>query len=60
MKYFTYSQNVLDYLSKQDPELGKLIHKVGLIQRGLSHDLFSDLVESMIAQQISRKATLTI
>jgi 3-methyladenine DNA glycosylase/8-oxoguanine DNA glycosylase len=60
MKYFTYSQDALDYLSKQDPELGKLIHKVGMIQRVLSHDLFSGLVESIIAQQISGKAAQTI
>lgn len=58
--FFTYSQQELDYLKSKDKTLGKIIEKIGLVQREVQPDLFSAVVFSIIGQQISTKAHLTI
>lgn len=59
-KYFNYGQEELDYLKSKDKKLAEVIDKIGHIERAIIPDLFSALVNSIIGQQISNKAHLTI
>lgn len=60
MAFFPYDQHHTDYLAKADPTLGALIVRLGAIERPIVPDLFQGLIESIIAQQISRKAADTV
>jgi DNA-3-methyladenine glycosylase II len=50
----------LDYLRKKDKKLGEAIDRIGFIEREVIPDLFTALVNSIVAQQISIKAVDTI
>jgi len=50
----------LDYLRKKDKKLGEAIDRIGFIEREVIPDLFTALVNSIVAQQISMKAVDTI
>ena len=58
--YFKYGENELNHLRKKDKKLAAAINKIGIIKRQTNPDLFSALVESIIAQQISSKAAETV
>ena len=60
MEFFQYSQKETDYLKKKDKRLAKVIDRIGPIQRELIPDLFAGLVNSIVGQQISTKAFITI
>jgi len=60
MKYFDYGNREIDYLSSKDRALGDAILKIGRIEREVTPDLFTALVSSIVAQQISSKAFETI
>jgi DNA-3-methyladenine glycosylase II len=60
MSYFVINPDELDLLSKQDPILGEAIQAIGLVQRTVNPDLFSALITSIVGQQISIKAAVTV
>ncbi len=60
MTNFHYGQMELDYLRKKDKKLGEAIDRIGFIEREVIPDLFTALVNSIVAQQISIKAVDTI
>lgn len=57
---FEYGQRELDYLSARDATLGAAIAQIGPIERTVMPDLFTALVNSIVAQQISSKALDTV
>jgi len=58
--YFKYTEQETNYLCKKDKKLARLINQIGEIKREVNPDPFASLVESIIAQQISTKAALTV
>ena len=57
---FRYGQTELDHLRARDPRLAAAIDRIGLIRREVQPDLFHALVHSIIGQQISTKAQVTL
>ena len=57
---FQYGEKEIEYLKSVDKTLGAAIEQIGFIKRPIVPDLFSSLVRSIIAQQISTKAAETI
>lgn len=60
MNYFEYGEDALKHLKGRDKKLGKEIDKIGMIEREINSDLFSGLISSVISQQISTKAAITV
>lgn len=58
--YFKYDDKAVAYLKKNDKELGEAIDQIGHIDREITPDLFTNLVFTIIGQQISMKAQETI
>ena len=46
---FVYGEKEIDYLKKVDPKLGTIIDEIGPIRRPVISDLFTALVNSMVA-----------
>ena len=57
---FPCGGEALDALKRRDKRLGRVIERLGPIRRGVEPDLFTALVDSVIAQQISGRAAQTI
>lgn len=60
MVFFEYGQAEIEYLKRKDKKLGSAIDKIGVIQRIVTPDLFSALIQSVLSQQISTKAAQTV
>lgn len=60
MSHFKYTKKEIEYLKGQDPTLGVEIDKIGMIEREIDPNIFSSLISSVISQQISTKAALTV
>jgi len=60
MNFFEYGQEEIDFLKRRDEELGAVIDKIGFIQRGVTPNVFTALVQSILSQQISTKAAQTV
>ena len=60
MEFFQYDQRETDYLKKKDKRLAEVIDRIGPVQREIIPDLFAGLVNSIVGQQISTKAFITI
>ena len=60
MELFKYGPVEIDYLKRRDRRLGAAIDRIGAIEREVTPDLFTALVKSVVAQQISRKAAETV
>ncbi|MDR7855402.1 hypothetical protein [Tissierella sp.] len=60
MNYFIYGDKEIEYLKKKDKKLGAAIDRVGMIQREVELDPFSSLISSIVSQQISSKAAITV
>jgi 3-methyladenine DNA glycosylase/8-oxoguanine DNA glycosylase len=60
MEIFKYGHQELEHLKKRDKKLGAAIEKIGMIEREIIPDLFSALVNSIVGQQISSKAAITV
>ena len=58
--YFRYGRTETDYLKSKDPRLGEVIDRIGHLRRPVESDLFSSVVRSIVAQQISGKAFETV
>lgn len=60
MSIFKYGEQELNYLKKQDERLSLAIERIGMIERNVTPDLFTALINSIVSQQISTKAATTI
>ena len=60
MPIFEYDERALNYLRSKDRRLSIAIDAIGIIKRETNPDLFSALVHSIVGQQISRKALMTV
>ncbi|TLN22704.1 DNA-3-methyladenine glycosylase 2 family protein [bacterium] len=60
MAYFRYGAKEIEYLKGCDAQLGGAIERIGPIERGVNPDLFTALVNAIVAQQISSKAAATV
>lgn len=60
MEIFKYGQKEIDYLKKKDKKLGTAIERIGIIEREVIPDLFAALINSIVGQQISAKAAVTV
>ena len=60
MNYFQYGEKEIEYLKKKDKKLSRVIDEIGHIKRGINTDPFSAIIESIIGQQISTKAAVTV
>ena len=58
--YYVYSDKETEYLKRRDKRLGEAIDRVGHINREVDGDLFSSVIHSIIAQQISSAALRTV
>lgn len=58
--YIRYGNKELNYLKARDPALKDAITEIGTVDYEIIPDLFSALVNSIIAQQISTKALATV
>ncbi len=57
---FTYGLTELQHLRHADARMALAIDRIGLVERRVIPDLFSALVNSIVGQQISTKAHVTI
>jgi len=57
---FEYGDTEINWLKSRDPTLGNAIDEIGLIYRSVMPDLFEALVHSVVGQQISAKALVTV
>jgi len=60
MELFKYGQTEIEHLKRRDRRLGAAIDRLGAIEREVTPDLFTALVKSVVAQQISTKAAETV
>ena len=60
MPKFQYGPSELAHLKNRDPRLGAVIDRIGWIEREVTPDLFTALIHSLAAQQISNAAAATI
>lgn len=60
MEYLKYGEKELNHLRSKDKQLGEVIDRLGFLERPYTPDLFVALVESIISQQISSKAAITV
>lgn len=58
--YYRFPEDACAYLKKADPVLGAHIERIGPLERKMTPDLFEALAGSIISQQISGKAALTV
>ncbi|MBP5227356.1 MAG: DNA-3-methyladenine glycosylase 2 family protein [Kiritimatiellae bacterium] len=57
---FKYGKKEIDYLKSRDRRLGEIIDSIGHISWTVEPDLFSAVVQNIVAQQISGKAAESI
>lgn len=60
MHIFEYGQKEIDYLKSKDKKLSAAIDKIGIIERKVTPDPFEALISSVVGQQISSKAAVTV
>lgn len=60
IRYFSYGETEMQALALRDPILGEAIRRIGFIHREVIPDLFEALVSSIVSQQISKKAYVTV
>ncbi|MCL2192899.1 MAG: DNA-3-methyladenine glycosylase 2 family protein [Treponema sp.] len=60
MNVFVYGDAETAYLKERDKKLGAAIDTIGPIRREVFPDFFSALVNSIVGQQISTKAHMTV
>lgn len=60
MHYFEYGDKEIEHLKENDLVLGRAIDEIGRVKRPVEPDIFSSLISSIIGQQISNQAALTV
>ncbi|MDD2492070.1 MAG: DNA-3-methyladenine glycosylase [Bacteroidales bacterium] len=58
--YLKYGEQEVRHLSTVCPELGKVIDRLGFLERPVEPDLFTALASSIVSQQITGKVAQTI
>src|SRR5690554_537361 len=58
--YFKYGNKELNYLSNKDLKMKTLIETYGYLEIKVNDNLFNEIVDSLLSQQISIKAAITI
>ena len=58
--FFRYGSVETEYLKAKDKRLGEVIERLGHLERTVDEDLFTSVVHSIVAQQISSKALDTV
>ena len=58
--YFAYGETEIAHLKMKDKALARVIEEVGPVRREIIPDMFMALVNSIIGQQISTKAQVTV
>ena len=59
-EFFQYGEKEINYLRSKDEKLAKLIDAAGHLDREVKDDLFTSLVDSIMGQQISTAAHITL
>jgi DNA-3-methyladenine glycosylase II len=59
-KHYDYGQAEMDYLISKDEALGAVINRLGKLERVITPDLFTALLQAIIGQLISVKAANTV
>ena len=59
-RYFAFGKKETEFLTSKDSALGEVMEKIGPIGREIIPDMFMALANSIIGQQISAKAHMTI
>jgi DNA-3-methyladenine glycosylase II len=59
-RYLEYGEKEVAYLKTRDPALAKVMDEVGHVKREIIPDMFTALIHSIIGQQISGKARITV
>ena len=59
-QYFEYGDTEIQYLKSKDENMARLIDKVGHIYREIRPNLYYALADSIVGQQISTAAHVTI
>lgn len=60
MPTYEYGVREISHLKKQDRRLGRLIDRIGPIEREVIPDLFCALVHGIVGQQVAAKAAATV
>ena len=58
--FFQYGDEEINWLKSRDSLLGEVIEQIGHIKRPIIPDVFMSLVKSIVGQQISTKAQITV
>ena len=58
--YFKYSEKEINYLCRKDKKLKAEIERLGFLERVINPDIFASLIQSIVGQQISNKAAITV
>lgn len=58
--YFEYGEEEINYLRAKDKALARVIEELGFVRRRVIPDIFMALINSIIGQQISTKAHITV
>jgi len=58
--YFEYGEKETAYLKSRDPVLAVAMDEIGHIRREVTPDIFTALINSIVGQQISTKAHMTV
>lgn len=60
VNYYEYTEKETEYLKKKDKKLAEEIDRIGIVKREVEPDVFVALISSIISQQISTKAAITV
>ena len=60
MLTFVYGETEIVHLKLRDKKLAAVIDEIGHIQRAVNPDVFAALIDSIVGQQISAKAAVTV
>ena len=60
MSYFEYGETETSYLKDVCPKMAAVIAEKGMLKRKIEPDLFRALISSIVSQQISTKAAVTV
>lgn len=58
--YFSYTEQEINYLKKNDKILGNAIESIGEIKSVINPNIFESLISSIVSQQISATAAVTV
>ena len=60
MEFFKYGETEINYLKAACPKLATVIDRAGMLRRKVEPEVFKALISSIVSQQISVSAALTV